>query len=165
MPKKEGDLGLSVSLNTEAMQVSVSIVKGTGKDKSVIETKDFDLADVAETLQPDVSLYGLSKILQDRTSDVTDKREKLLAMSEVMERLSEGEWAKERVGGSPTVSPEVEALADIKGISIPQAQKSLKNYDPEKRKKILGNAKVVAKAATIKAARLEAKEVSLDDLA
>ena len=78
-------------------------------------------------------------------------------MREVFSQLASGQWKKERVVGAPTVSAEVEALAQLKGISIPDAQRALRAYAPEQREKIMANAK-------IKAAREKEAPETLDDL-
>src|SRR3990172_10554734 len=101
-----------------------------------------------------------------RTSQVKDAPvQKLKDMAAVLDRLGAGEWAAERAaGGLGVVSPEVEALAVLKGISIPDAQKALNAYTPEQRAKILGNPQIVAEAAKIKQGREAAKPETLDDL-
>jgi len=164
MAKAKEALGLRAQEDTAAMNVTISVVdfeSDTVKDKDV-----FAFEDVAASLRNRVSLYGLKKLLMDRTSQVKDNPIlKLKGMGEVLTRLGAGEWAAERAaGGLGVVSPEVEALAALKGISIPDAQKALKAYSPEQREKILGNPKIVAEAAKIKAAREGEAVETLDDL-
>ncbi len=164
MAKAKEALGLRAQENTDEMSVTIQVVdfeSDTVKDQDV-----FDFASVHETLSKRVSLYGLKKLLMDRTSQVKDNPiQKLKEMGEVLNRLHMGEWAAERAaGGLGVVSPEVEALAVLKGISIPDAQKALKAYTPEQRAKILGNPRIVEEAAKIKASREAAKPEALDDL-
>jgi hypothetical protein len=164
MAKAKEALGLRAQEDTAAMAVTISVVDfetDTVKDKDV-----FRFEDVHQTLRDRVSLYGLKKLLMDRTSQVKDAPvQKLKDMAAVLERLGAGEWAAERAaGGLGVVSPEVEALAVLKGISIPDAQKALKAYSPEQRAKILGNPRIVEAAAKIKQGREEAKPEALDDL-
>lgn len=129
-----------------------------------IDQKVFPFSAINEKLVPNVSLYGLSKVLQDRTSDVKPGLEKLDAMKEVLDQIAAGNWEKARVVGSPIVSCEVEALAELKGISIPDVQKNLKKYDKDQRESILSNPVVKAKAEEIRTRRESAAEASFDDL-
>src|SRR3990172_1860422 len=164
MAKAKEALGLRAQEDVDAMTVTISVVDF---ENEIVKDKDvFAFSDVAESLRKRVSLYGLKKLLMDRTSQVKDAPvQKLKDMAEGLERLSAGEWAAERAaGGLGVVSPEVEALAGLKGISIPDAQKALKAYSPEQRTKILGNPKIVEEAAKIKAAREKETPETLDDL-
>lgn len=154
---------LSVKLNAESMTVDVT-VKERESDE-IIDTHSFPAAEVHESLRNNVALYGLSKLLQDRSSDTKTGPEKLAAMKQVSEQLAEGQWEKERKVGAPTVSAEVEALAQFKGITIPQAQAALRKYDKTAREAILGHAKIVELAAQIREARADEEVADLSDLA
>lgn len=154
---------LSVVLNAESMTVDVSVKER--ETEEVIDSHSFAAADIHAELQPLTGLYGLSKLLQDRSSDVKTGPEKLAAMKAVAEQLTSGQWQKERKVGAPTVSAEVEALAQFKKISIPQAQAALRRYDKAAREQILGHADIVALAATIREARQDEEVADLSDLA
>lgn len=153
---------LSVKLNAESMSVDVE-VKERESDE-VIDSHSFPAGDVAEGLRGNVALYGLSKLLQDRSSDVKTGPDKLAAMKGVASQLAEGTWQKERKVGAPTVSAEVEALAQFKQITIPQAQAALRKYDKAAREQILGHAKIVELAAQIREARADEEVADLGDL-
>ena len=154
---------LSVDLNAEAMTVDVT-VKERETDE-VIDEHSFAAADIHADLKQLTALYGLSKLLQDRSSDVKTGPEKLSAMKGVAEQLSSGQWQKERKVGAPTVSAEVEALAQFKKITIPQAQAALRRYDKAAREQILGHDAIVALAKTIREAREGEEVADLSDLA
>ena len=109
-------------------------------------------------------LYGINKLLTDRTSDQKDKVAKLADMQEVFDLLCTGEWAKERVVGAIVVSPEVEALASLQDMSIPDVQAALGMYKKETRAIILRRDDVHAKAKLIREARKDAKAKTLDDM-
>jgi hypothetical protein len=109
MSKK--DQRLSVDYKTEEMLVVFSVLNAEDK---VIATQSFDFNDVHESLTDRVSLYGLNKLLTDRTSEQKDKVVKLEAMAGVMDQLAAGDWAKERTVGAVVVSVFVEALAKFK---------------------------------------------------
>ena len=125
--------------------------------------ESFDFNDLPEDgdIRNQVSLYGLKKLLSDRTSAVTDKGDKLAEMKQVMLMLRNGVWSKERTIGFSVVSIEVEALADLKGISIPAVQKALSEYDKETRKKILASPAIQAHKVKMQKAREEAAGVDL----
>lgn len=165
MPKAQNALGLKASEDTDAMSVTIQVYDF---EAEVVKDQDvFVLADIADAkLRNRIALYGLKKLLMDRTSQVKENpAAKLKAMAEVMARLEQGEWTAERQGGGlGIVSVEVEALAELKGISIPDAQAALKAYSEDQRKKILGSSRVQERAKAIKAKR-EGQEVEkLDDL-
>jgi hypothetical protein len=127
-------------------------------------------SEIHETLRPMVGLYGIKALLSDRTSDVAfgtgaSPEEKMAAWGEVAELLKQGVWERERKAGAPVVSAEVEALAEIKGISVAEAQTALRKYDKATKEKILSNAKIVEKAKEIKAKREKAESLDLGDLA
>lgn len=154
---------LSVNLNTESMSVDVTVKERESGD--VVDTFVFPASDIHENLKGNVALYGYSKLLQDRSSDTPTGPDKLAAMKGVAEQLAGGQWEKERKVGAPTVSCEVEALAQLKQISVPQAQAALRRYDKAQRQKILENDKIVALAAEIREARAGEEVVDISDLA
>ncbi len=154
---------LSVDLNADQMSVDVS-VKERESDE-VIDSHSFAASGIHDDLKQLTALYGLSKLLQDRSSDVKTGPEKLSAMKGVAEQLASGQWQKERKVGAPTVSAEVEALAQFKGITIPQAQAALRRYDKSARDQILGHASIQELATTIREARDTETVADLSDLA
>ncbi|MCZ6775238.1 MAG: hypothetical protein O7D34_02135 [Ignavibacteria bacterium] len=154
---------LSVDLKADTMTVDV-LVRERETDE-LIDEHSFPASSVHEDLRNMVGLYGLSKLLQDRSSDVKTGPEKLSAMKGVAEQLASGQWQKERKVGAPTVSAEVEALAQFKSISIPQAQAALRRYDKAAREQILGHEQIVALAKTIREARVDEEVADLSDLA
>jgi hypothetical protein len=144
-----------------AMSVSVNVIRR--EDDTVIETEHFEASKIGENVRPDVALYGLSKLLQDRSSDTPAGPGKLNAMREVFALLESGTWERERKAGAPVVSAEVEALAALKGVAVAEIQTALRKYTKEQREQILANPAVVERAKAIRASR-ETSEVSLDDL-
>ena len=159
--------GLKVTLDSDNAAVVVQVVDREADDEVVTE-RAFPAAQVHESLRGDVALYGLSKLLQDRTSDKSVRENgpaKLDFMQEVLDRLATGEWAAERKIGSPTVSAEVEALAALKNTSIANIQKSLAGFTKEQRQGILAHEDVVAKAKEIREARQTDTVIDLTDMA
>jgi hypothetical protein len=165
---RNNPFGLRATLNVDAMSVDFQVIdkKNSTKDKEVvIESESFKVSEVvASNLHKNVALYGLSKLLQDRSSDIPTGPGKLVAMREVAALLQSGEWERERKVGAPVVRPEVEALAQFKGVPVGDIQNALRKYDKAARDAILANPKIVELAAKIKAAR-ENAAVDLSDLA
>jgi hypothetical protein len=151
-----------VTLNAEKLAILIEILKKD--DETVVESGEFSAAEIAANLRNNVVLYGLSKLLQDRTSETEVGVGKIAAIQLVMDQFKAGNWVAERKSGSPVVSAEVEALAEIKEISVAEAQAALKKYDVEIRKQILANPVIVAKAEQIRSARKSAEGISLDEL-
>lgn len=156
------DYRTKVDLNIEDKTVDVAII--SRESDEVVANESFAAIEVHENLRTDVALYGLSKLLQDRSSDTPVGPEKIAAMKEVLAQLKAGQWAKERKVGAAVVSAEVEALARLKSISVPAAQAALKQYPKEAREKILANPQIKDLASQIRAEREQAEATSLDDL-
>jgi hypothetical protein len=163
MPEVKNPYRLSVTLDKEAMLVKVDVVER--ESGNVIETDSFPASEVHANVRNDIALYGLSKKLQDSASESETGPGKLVHMRSVFDQLKAGEWAKERKPGAPVVSAEVEALAELKGISVSDAQTALRKYTKEVREKILGNAQIVERAAQIRTKRASAEAINLEDLA
>ena len=134
-------------------------------DKS-LKVGSFDMGELSAENQTRIALYGLNKLLTDRTSDDKDKLAKLANMQGVFDFLVTGEWAKERAVGAVIVSPEVEALAIMQEMSIPDTQAALAQYDKDVRKAILGREDVQEAAKVIRDSRKrkDAAVKTLDDL-
>lgn len=161
MPITDNKFRLSVELDAENGVVRVKVID---REKGeTVEQEAFDTGNVHENVRTMVGLYGLSKLLQDRSSETPAGPEKLAAMREVYDLLSRGEWERERKAGAPVVSVEVEALAELKGISVAQAQTALRKFTKEQREKILSNPKIAEIAAKLKEQRSQ-PEAELGDL-
>lgn len=123
----------------------------------------FDRSELPSGMVAKLLDLGHSTKVVNFAAGVKGTDEKVEAMTEGWARLVAGEWEKAREGGGPTVSPEVEALAKIKGASVAAIQKALREYSDERRKAILENPKVKAEADKIRKARQDA-DVDLTDL-
>lgn len=162
MPASDNKFRLSVDLDAEKATVVVHVIERETKKEVEVET--FNATEVHTNLRTNVALYGLSKLLQDRTSETEVGPGKLAAMRELFAQLSAGVWEKERKVGTPVVSAEVEALAEMRSWSVAEAQTALRKYSKEQRSAILSHESVVAKAAEIRGRRQSAEALSLDAL-
>lgn len=166
MAERNNPYSMSFDLDEASMVMTANLrQKDEAGDIQPLDKRSFAHGGVHSDLLPFVALYGLSKLLQDRSSEVKAGPEKLNALQEVYDQLVAGQKEKARVVGTQVVSAEVEALAQLKGIDVPSAQRALKNYDKEQRDKILSNPKIVELAAKIEEDRKNATSVNLDDLA
>jgi hypothetical protein len=170
MAKNLKAYGISVSYNLDSNDpaedhIIVTLKKRvTDGDDEVVGTRTYKPSDWGPTCQRRNTLYGASKVLQDRTSDLSGEESRLDSMDEVASRLEADHWEKEREAAGPTVRIEVEALAEIKGVKVAAIQKALRDYDAEARERILSSAAVQAKVQEMQAASSDS-DLSLDDLA
>lgn len=167
MAERINPFSMNYELKTDTMQIVATMRrKNEAGDFEAVDSTTLDYSGVAESVRDAVNLYGLSKLVQDRSSEVKAGPEKLAALREVFDQLVAGQWEKARVVGTPIVSAEIEALAQLKGVDIPTIQKALKQYDKEQKERILANPAVVARAAEIEAERAASTgpAIGLDDL-
>lgn len=153
---------INVKRDTDKMTATFELTDV--KAEKVIQTLTVAWDDVHEDARDFVSLYGMTKLLQDRESgaDVLDKLDKYSALFD--ETLKIGVLKRERKAGQgPTVKPEIEALASLKGITVGQAQKLLRKYDKEQQETILSSEAVQDELTKLKAT-VEDDVDSLDDL-
>ncbi len=157
--------GMAADAITDA-NVDTSVVVFIVKDENDREVDQLviDGNDLPADNQQRAYLYGINKLLTDRTSDQKDKVAKLSDMQEVFDLLCTGEWAKERVVGAIVCSPEVEALAALQQMSIPDVQAALGQYDKDVRASILAREDVQAGAKLIREGRKAAPVKTLDDM-
>lgn len=175
MSKVENKLSYSLigTLVTVSLMAHVE-----GKEPEVARTFSLDASEfpsVFTTGDEDVTKtlagYGLQKLIQDRTSQVSESAEaKFDAMLEEGERLKEtGEWraAVERKSGGATPKADpilAQAVAQVKGLDINVATAALAKMDKDGVKKIRENPAIKEAVEAIRAAAKSAEAVSLDDL-
>jgi hypothetical protein len=124
----------------------------------------FDVSNLPGHITHQLLLYGLKQKLSDTVRDIDSTEGKVEGMRAMYERLEAGHFTMEREVGSRTVAAWIEAVAELKGISVAAAQKALTAYTEEQKKKIRESDKVKAKTAEIEAARKDGEEVDLTDL-
>lgn len=158
----------------------VVVTAHTGESNSTYTTEDikhqatFDVESFpelfstgSEDITKSLSGYGLQKLLQDRTSQVTGNAQaKIEAMETEADRLRETkQWSalKERTASTKgrVDTTLAQAIAELKNIPIGQAEASIKALDKDQRAKIAENPAVAEIVARIKA---EAKDVEATDL-
>ena len=136
-----------------------------GEDELVSDTP-YDCTKLPEVNQLRAMAYGVSKLMAERTSELSPSSDKVDAIGEVFDALMTGEWERPRKAGSgPTVRIEIEALAAIRKITVKQAQTLIKKYDKDAQEKIFTNPAVVAQVAKLQKATDATDEgTNFDDL-
>jgi len=136
-----------------------------GDDELVSQT-DYNCSTLPEVNQLRGLAYGISKLMAERTSELSPSQDKLDGIQEVWDALATGEWERPRKAGTgPTVRIEIEALAAIRKITVKQAQTLIKKYDKDAQEKIFANPAVQKVVAKLQAAVEKTDEdVSFDDL-
>ena len=172
MAKKIGTPGLMRVLNEAGRLAQIALHKGKPtealKDSSLILSTTM-LAprahDMPEEMADRVFDYGLAKLGMDRASQVDMGLEKIDRIDQVWSDLCDGVWERESVRGAPVVAAWIEAIAEIKGASVADVQKSLKGMTDEQKDAIKANPKVAKLAEEIAARRKEDdSSVDLGDL-
>lgn len=146
--------------------IVVSLVNEVeGKDDEVVRSFTFNAAEFPaqyktgdEAVTKTLAAYGLKKLLQDRTSQVSSSVEdKFEAMLEEGMRLHDtDEWRSEVVrasgGSTPKADPILaQAVAQLQGISVAVATASLSKLSKDEVAQIKANASVVALMDSIRA--------------
>lgn len=130
-------------------------------DTSTGETFAVSLAQFPEEIQAEIAVYGLTKVLDDRGSQV-DADQKIAFCQVLVPQLEAGNWKAERTGGIHLLPLVIEAIVESKECSVTAAQTAYRLLDEEQRVVLKTN---LAKSMTrIAEARKLAEEVELGDL-
>lgn len=162
MAKKIGTPGLMRMLDDAGRLACIALHKGKPtealKDSSLILAKSMRAPsrfDMPDEMADRVFDYGLAKLGMDRASQVDMGVDKIARIDQVWSDLCDGVWERESVRGAPVVAAWIEAIAEIKGASVADVQKSLKGMTDEQRDAIKANPKVAKLAEEIAARRKE----------
>lgn len=139
---------MKYDLNADERKVVVTLKQ----DDEVVEVKEYLVDGVHADVRNMNDCYGLSKKIQDGSSQTPPGPEKIGEMDEIYATLASGRWNRERKGGTPTVSIEVRAIAEVMGYQVSDVQKLLSKYDKEQKAKIFENDRVAAKIAELRKA-------------
>lgn len=174
MAKKIGNAGLMrVTVGPEdgaKRLIAIALHKGTpteaSKDARLVlgKVEVPDERDVHPDVRGLVWDYGMAKLGMDRASQF-EGQEKLEKIAQVYEDLCNGIWERESKRGATIVAAWIEALAEVKGATIPEIQASLKGYTDAQKEKIRANPAVAAKTKEVLDRRAGAgSTVNLDSL-
>jgi len=141
-----------------------------GTEDKVVKSREFLTSEVPATLadgekQKSLVVYGLTKLLQDRTSQKTDPEEKFASMQEYFDSFfSKGLWKSPSEGGSRKAAVDpffAQAVAELKDWSIAQATGVIQALDKDKRAALRNADSVSAKISEL---RSEAADVDVEGL-
>ena len=144
--------------DTGALTLTIKYLDFSGATKDewqrTYKVSDLDEGLVAQTDSgARLALYGLAKVLQDRTSDLVKlvgeqgPEVRLEGMDAVWNTLKTEGWnAKRKGGGTASLKKTTlyEAIARVKGVSTSQAQKAYLALDEEQQAKVRESEKVQA---------------------
>ena len=172
MAKKIGTPGLMRLVDDAGRLSHIALHKGKPtealKDSNLILSRSMRAPrahDMPEAMADRVFDYGLAKLGMDRASQVDMGLDKITRINQVWEDLCDDVWERESVRGAPVVAAWIEAIAEIKGASVADVQKSLKGMTDEQRDAIKANPKVAKLAEEIAARRKsDESDVDLGDL-
>lgn len=130
----------------------------------VAQTATFYISDLEESpVWNHWKLQALFTTLSARVSQDAPE-DKLERMTEHFQRWVNGEWSAPRKGGLRTIRVEVEALAQVKGVTVQAAQAAWTKLADEDKARLAAHPKMVEAIAAIQAAREAADELDLDDM-
>lgn len=166
-------------LGTLVTVVLLNVVEVEGAEPTETEVNRFSLDAASfpavfttgdEAVTKSLAGYGLQKLIQDRTSQVSgDTQKKFDAMLAEGERLMGGEWrsAVERSSGGATPKADpilAQAVAELQNLTIPVATAALSKLTAEQIKVMKDKPAVKAKCDEIREAAKSAEAVDLSDL-
>lgn len=123
---------------------------------------EIDLNQFDPTIKAEMFVYGGTKIIDDRLSQV-DTDDKMDAVETIIVQFRDGKWKADKVVGARMLPPVIEIIMRVKGWKVSKAQKSWAAQDDQTKAAILENYK--DEIEEIKDERKDAEEGSLDDMA
>ena len=138
-----------------AQGTAIKIDSQTGK------TIEISLDDFPREIVEEIRVYGLSKIIDDRLSQVPADH-KMEAVPGLIKQLEAGDWKAERTGGIHVLPAVIEAIKQAKGCTTSQAQGAYRELDDEQR--IVLKSNLADRIEAIVEARKEEAEIDLEEL-
>jgi len=161
------DLDSEVVVFTHQRRVSLDT---SWKDAEVVRTVEVTLSEIPELLQDGDSTitakaHGVSTVCQQRSSGQPDTTLRLAEYEATIDNLKAGIWrAAAQPRGAQISTEVVQALANVQGITVLQANAALQQMDSEARKTVRESQAIVTEVARIKAeaalAPISAEEVN-----
>ncbi len=130
-------------------------------DSVTEETLTIDGKSFPEEIRAEIFVYGISKIIDDRLSQVAAD-DKIAETRKLVAQLKSGEWKAERVAGARQLAAVIIVIMNELGCSVHQAQDAWRKKDDAGKKAL--REVLAPKILEVEEARRTADEVSLDDL-
>lgn len=124
-----------------------------------------DLVSLSPNMITQLALHGLSQKVGDASagfSKAGDYSGAFGAMQQVVDNLIAGQWSTRGQGGG--TSDLVQAICELRGVDVEQAQQVVDGLDEEQLKRITSHPAIKAKIANLKAVRLAKAAESASDL-
>ncbi len=122
---------------------------------------EIDGMEFPEVIQEEIFVYGVSKIIDDRLSQVSPDL-KMTEAKKLVAQFAAGNWKAERTGGIHVLPLVIEAIMQRKGCKVAPAQAAYRALSDEAKTVLKDN--LSEAMAEIAEARKGADEVTLDDL-
>ena len=157
MPKK--------AVNVEARNVVFTVEPKTEGESATVIT--FDLSKVSPEILARLALHGASQKIGDSYAGAKESGEDPVAyataaINDTIKQLYEGSWSVGRTGtGAPRTSLLVQAYAQVKGITLEEAQEVIGGLNDEEKKVVQAAKKVAAAIAAIRAEQAAARAKKL----
>lgn len=123
-----------------------------------------DRAKYPAEIQQNLTDYGFKQVMSDRTNTAATPADRVKQARELDAQFLRGEWIAEGTRTAPVVSVLAEAIAEIKGCSIADAQRALAKQDDKAKDALRQNPKVKAVIERLEKERKASDGVELGDL-
>lgn len=130
-------------------------------DSVTEETLTIDGKSFPEEIRAEIFVYGISKIIDDRLSQV-DATDKIAETRKLVAQFKSGEWKAERVAGARQLAAVIIVIMNELGCSVHQAQAAWRKKDDAGKTAL--KVALAPKILEVEEARRTADEVSLDQL-
>lgn len=162
---------MSKSLKYVASGLILSITLVNDQTEEVLRTLTVSADDVPDALKDgedenNVKLYGIRKLLQERSSSEKDPDTKFESMLDTVEILKSGLWKSDEVRTrAPQIDPVfAQAVATIRNKPLAGIVAALQNLSKEQRDGMRNHPEVVKQMETIRAQMAESSSDDLGDL-
>jgi hypothetical protein len=153
------------------LAVAISLIQvNEDESETILQSRTFEAASVPDQLldgetPKSPKVYGITKIMQDRNSQESDPAAKFEGMCSTFDNaLTQGLWKEPSEARGPrktAVDPVlIQAVAEIKSISLAQAAAALQKITADERKAIAANP-IISEAMARIALEVGAAEVDL----
>lgn len=100
----------------------------SAEDPKLALRQEFDLADLPESIRDEMTVYGATKIIDDRNSQVAAD-DKMTAALKVWAQFIAGVWIAPKSGGGGFTPPIITVIMQKMNASLSEAQASYRKLD------------------------------------
>jgi len=171
LTNKRGQKMSKLNYTVAVAAVTVALTHKDGDEVVTDVSQDFSLDGLPESFgegdnQRSLAAYGLSSLLQDRTSGIKDPKERIEKMGELMEQLKAGIWRSVKAAGERKTKIGADLVEAVKRylastkvtVTTEQVAAKLESMTKEQRKAMAGHPSVAAFRAIYKAELAKAQQ-------